>query len=225
MKKCNVDIISKLRKESQLNSKENRYKVVQYFRTNGSETESFNLETSNVSDICTVFDIELEDKKNKDVTIEAQKEDRYVYDLYYTQSDDLGDAELNDMISVYPLSENLVYGSYRDNGLNESDDTNDSEDSNAENYYTNDYPDEESGAESVTDEYMIKAVKRMNTGEGSDLSSDEDDEKYTYDEDNIDEEDVMRYGKQYAKFKARCNKVLETESEEHAFYDSDDYYD
>lgn len=118
-----------------------------------------------------------------------------------------------------------MFGTYRDNGRNDSDGSYDSDDSNAENYYKNEYPDEESDIESVTDEDMIKAVTRMNTNE-SDLSSDEGEEQYPYDEDNVDAEDVLRYGKLYAKFKATWKERLEEDSNNHLHYeDSDDYYD
>lgn len=98
-KKCNIDIASKLRKEAQLTSKENRYKVVQYFRANKTQSENTSNETNKLDDSCTVFDIELEEKKNE-VSEENSERDRYVYDLYYTQSDDLGDAELNEFIRL-----------------------------------------------------------------------------------------------------------------------------
>lgn len=132
--------------------------------------------------------------------------------------------------SVYPLSSELVYGSYRDNGINDTD-SYDSEDSNAESNWRNDYPDEESDLESITEDDMVKAVNRMNIDNESDLSSDEDEEKYVYDDDHedddIDEEDARKYGRSYARFKAKSQKLVETKNHDHNFYigDEDDYYD
>lgn len=120
-----------------------------------------------------------------------------------------------------------MYGPYR-NGLNDADDSYDSEDSNAENYWTNDYPDEEeSDRDSVTEADMIRAMKSMNTNEESGLSSDEDVDKYLYDEDGVNEEDVKRYGLAYARFKANWKKPKETDNKEHQLYygDEDNYYD
>lgn len=136
------------------------------------------------------------------------------------------------VFSVYPLSDELVYGSYRDNGFNDTD-SYDSEDSNAENNWRNDYPDEESDLESVTEEDMMKAVKRMNVDGESDLSSDEAEEKYVYDEDDEEEEqsvsaeDVKKYGSVYAKFKAKSQRQMEPKKRSQDFYfgDEEDYYD
>lgn len=129
--------------------------------------------------------------------------------------------------SVYPLNGELVYGSYR------QDDTEsyDSEDSNAENNWRNDYPEEESDMESVTEDDMVAAVNRLAINEESDLSSDEGEEKYIYDEDDqqddVSEEDVRKYGRLYAKFRAKAQRLMEPKSKDHNFYfgDEQDYYD
>lgn len=137
------------------------------------------------------------------------------------------------LCSVYPLSDQLVYGSHRDNGLSDSYD---SEDSNAENNWRNDYPDE-SDMESINDEDMIQAVKRMNVDEESDLSSDDGEEEYAYNtnyddtslDDTVDENDVKQYGKMYARFKARAKKLAEPDDIDHGLYygdigDDEEYY-
>lgn len=127
--------------------------------------------------------------------------------------------------SVYPLSDQLVYGSLRDNGLSDSYD---SEDSNAENNWRNDYPDE-SDPESINEEDMIQAVKRMNVDDESDLSSDEEEEGYVYSvnddeaglDDEVDDTDVRKYGKMYARFKARAKKLAEPDHIDHGLYYGD----
>lgn len=136
--------------------------------------------------------------------------------------------------SVYPLSDNLVYGSHRDNGINHSD-SYDSEDSNAENDWRNDYPDE-SDMESVTEDDMIRAVQRVTLDGESDLSSDKDDEDLLYNnedsddaclEDLVDEEDVRKYGRVYARFRARAKRLEEPKIHNPDLYygDIDNEYD
>ncbi|KAB0804294.1 hypothetical protein PPYR_01264 [Photinus pyralis] len=156
-----VDIIDKLRMEKEVTSKNSRYKVVNSHRfPNTNDTES------NVN--CTIVDVESEELKN------AEHSNNFVYDLYYTNSDDFGEPDLNELISVYPLSEGLVYGSYRDNGYNYPD-SDYSEDSNAENHWRNDYPDEsdcESHDESITENDMMRNMVKVDLGDDEDLSSD-----------------------------------------------------
>lgn len=126
--------------------------------------------------------------------------------------------------SVYPLSDDLIFGSARDNGCKDSD-SEESDDSNDENNWRNDYP-EESDHESITEEDMVEAVKRFTIDD--DLSSDDGVENFTYGgdneaagfEDNIDLSDVQRYGKMYARFKARNGNTEETDH--HNFYCTDD---
>lgn len=91
-KKYSVDVISKLRQEAQLASKQNRYKVINCYRTITGKT-------TDLDDSYTVVDVELEEKENK-TTEPKTEEDNYVYDLYYTQSDDLGDAELSELVRL-----------------------------------------------------------------------------------------------------------------------------
>lgn len=116
--------------------------------------------------------------------------------------------------SVYPLSDDLIFGTIRDVSGCKNDSDDDSEDSNAENHWMNDYPDE-SDMESVTEDDMVKAMKDVDL---SDLSSDEGEEGFVYSvdseaagfEEDIDDSDVQRYGERYAMFKARHNKRTES---------------
>lgn len=134
--------------------------------------------------------------------------------------------------SVYPLSEELIFGSARDNGCIES--TSDSEDSNAENYWRNDYPDE-SDMESITEEDMLEAVSKLDINGENELSSDDGEEGFVYSvdseaagfEEDVDPTDVRRYGEMYARFKARTNSVVTTPLDNNLYYgdiDEEEYY-
>lgn len=151
-------IRDRVREECIQNSKENRYKVVNLCRSN-----------SHNDDGVTIVDVEA-DKMVEDVESKPQ----YVYDLYYTISDDLGEIYDHDLVGVYPLSNELVYGSHRDNGAADSDDD-ESEDSNAENNWRNEYPDEDEYRDdnSITEDDMISAMQHVHLDK-DDLSSDDE---------------------------------------------------
>lgn len=125
-----------------------------------------------------------------------------------------------------------MYGSRADNGFNDAE-SYDSEDSNAENNWRNDYPDE-SDMDSVTEDDMVRAVRRCTLNDESDLSDDSDDERLVYGdsdeaclEDVLDENDVRQYGKRYARFKAKAKKLQEPQCLDRNIYfgDIDDEYD
>lgn len=112
----------------------------------------------------------------------------------------------------------------------------DSEDSNAENNWRNDYPDEDDMI-SVNEDDMVEAMKNVDL-EDDLLSSDEGEEAFVYGIDSegaafdeeIDETDVHRYGKMYAKFKAKNKNDNEKCTTYNDLYygdidDEDDYYD
>ncbi|XP_035914851.1 probable RNA polymerase II nuclear localization protein SLC7A6OS [Anopheles stephensi] len=159
----------------------------------------------------------------------------YVYDLY------VADASQNvthipyyidnlDDLSVM-VCDDPLYASHR--GLDSDDSSEvDSEDSNAEDNWRNDYPDEDEG-ESIGDEDMVRAVEDLDLDGERELSSDDDpvlyddgaveedgedgfvyprhdDVLYTDEEEDSDSEaegvnrdDVRRYGTAYARYKAR----------------------
>lgn len=204
-------IRDRVREECIQNSKENRYKVVNLCRSN-----------SHNDDGVTIVDVEA-DKMVEDVETKPQ----YVYDLYYTISDDLGEIYDHDLVGVYPLSNELVYGSHRDNGAADSDDD-ESEDSNAENNWRNEYPDEDEYRDdnSITEDDMISAMQHVHLDK-DDLSSDDENAGFIYSidseaagfEEDIDESDVNRYGERYALFKARYKK-----SERDSSVDDEDFY-
>ncbi|KAF2880760.1 hypothetical protein ILUMI_25411 [Ignelater luminosus] len=216
-KKRTPDIIKKLRLENQESSKSNRYKVVNSFRSN----ESSLMEENAASDLnCTIVDIETSDTKVDTNVVDKESnssKQKFVYDLYYTNSDDLGDADLNELISVYPLSDGVIYGTQYDDKCNDESD-NDSEDSNAENNWRNDYPDEsdvespieQDDNDSVTEADMLRAMNRV--GLDDDLSSDDYEEAFGYER----EEDS---GRNYSRFKEKMQKQM---SEDFCYYDDYD---
>ncbi|CAH1098518.1 unnamed protein product [Psylliodes chrysocephalus] len=222
-KRHTVNLTDKLRLEHQEASKNSRYKIVNFFR-------SPSLDTSNKDKEVTILDVETDINQNDANTANKNSEadSRYVYDLYYTNSD-FGEAQLEDYVSIYPLNDPLITGSTRDNGINDSD-SEDSEDSNAECNWRNDYPDEDD-MESINEDDMVKAMKNV---ELEDLSSDSEEEKFVYSvdsdgeyQDALDDNDVSKFGKKYAAFKAK-HKGVETTSFKNDLYfgdiDEDEYY-
>lgn len=197
------NVFEKLKQQTQDNSKNSRYKVVNCYRSgkpNPKNSEDVD------SEAYTVFDIEYEEDI-KEPSFSSVNKPQYVYDLYYTTSDDLDDTDYND-VSIYPLSDNLVYGSYRDNGI-DYDETEQSDDSNDENNWRNDYPDESDSDSDLNEEDLVRAVRRFKLE--YELSSDDEDEAYVYDDDSdgtgyeamISKKEEKKYGKLYARFKAK----------------------
>lgn len=156
----------------------------------------------------------------------------YVYDLYLADEADqyVENANLADnYLSVRPF-ENLVYEDYNDDYYDEYD----SEDSNQENYFKNDYPDTEE-EDDMTVENMRQA---MEDADLDDLSSDDEENcrngfVYSIDsdaigfEDDIDYCDVNRYGETYARYRGRSKRRPEAiyndnESDYSDYRNSDD---
>ncbi|KAI4465016.1 rna polymerase ii nuclear localization protein slc7a6os-related [Holotrichia oblita] len=188
-KSHNTNIYSKIKLENQQGLKSSRYKIVNLHRPlDTDEDTAAKLSEANI----TVVDIEATDEN----TIKEEKS--YVYDLYYSDSACLPEIDIKELISVYPLSNDLVYP----NECEQNIDTDDS-DSNDENNWRNDYPDE-TDVESITEEDMMNAMHRMDLNEEHELSSDDEDEKFVY---SVNEDDVTRFGKMYAKFKAKATEV------------------
>lgn len=138
------------------------------------------------------------------------QDDNYVYDLYYVQSEN--DMFLDDEVSVHAFEQELVHDSYRDYREAEYD----SEDSNSESNWRNDYPDSSYSEGSINEDDIRDAVMNMRLEEESDLSE-EDDFVYA-----VDEAVVENFGYKYAKYKARMMKELEEDDDDD---DDDDDYD
>lgn len=105
------------------------------------------------------------------------------------------------------------------------------EDSNDENNWRNDYPDDEDQMdnESIGERDMRRAMNDFAIG--NDLSSDEEDQNgfvYSVDseaisfEDDLDYCDVNRYGEAYARYKKRVMRDLEEGSDDSKSEDDDD---
>ncbi|XP_058798270.1 probable RNA polymerase II nuclear localization protein SLC7A6OS isoform X1 [Phymastichus coffea] len=191
-----VDITKKVREKTKQESNENRYKIISNIRS---------LDTSMIDDLDqdVINVIDIEDTK----AVQNDKSDTgYVYDLYYTQTKDA--IRINDLVSVLPAEENLVFEDYyRDN---EEEYREESEDSNSESNWKNEYPDSEYSEESVEENDMRNAMKKLNVD--NELSSDDDDDNdFVY---GLDKADVERYGYKYAKYKAQLKKE---EKEEYDF--------
>lgn len=129
----------------------------------------------------------------------------------------------NLFFSIYPLKDPLFFSSTED----QPDSDLDSEDSNAENNWRNDYPDEDDML-SVNEDDMVEAMKNVDL-EDDLLSSDEGEEGFVYSidseavgfEEDIDDTDVHRYGERYARFKARHKKGLNKSSDVRDLYYGD----
>lgn len=197
-----VDILNKARETTKQASAENRYKVVNLFRS---------LDNSNHEDVeekCTTV-IDIEDSRTIAKEDSPEKDDNYVYDLYYAQTGD--DMYLDDEVSVHPYEQELVYDNYRDESYQVECE---SEDSNSESNWRNDYPDSDHSERSINEDDMREAIMNLKINEESDLSDDDD---FVY---AIDEADVKAYGYSYAKYKARIKEEL-GDSEENNYSSSE----
>lgn len=93
-KKHITDITSKIRRQHQDASKSSRLKIINSYRSDMNT----NVDQSNVENY-TIVDIEAEENDDHYKTEQphSSKTD-FVYDLYYTNSDDFGEADLNEFV-------------------------------------------------------------------------------------------------------------------------------
>ncbi|XP_043252571.1 probable RNA polymerase II nuclear localization protein SLC7A6OS [Colletes gigas] len=194
-----VDILKKAREKTKQASANNRYKVINCIRSldNSGPKE---LEDK----VMTVIDVE--DCISCAIPEEqfAGNSEDYVYDLYYGQTEN--ELHVDNMVSVHPFDQELVFDTYRNN--THSDVECESEDSNSESNWRNDYPDSDNSEKSIDDDDMRQAVMNMGIEEDSDLSS-EDDFVYA-----VSEKDVEAYGYKYAKYKAKVKEVLDEDTDD-----------
>ncbi|XP_053999233.1 probable RNA polymerase II nuclear localization protein SLC7A6OS [Hylaeus anthracinus] len=208
-KQHSVDIINKARERAKQASAENRYKVINCFRSLDSTNHEV-LEDK----IMTVIDVE--DSVSCAVPKEhsTQNDEGYVYDLYFGQTEN--ELHPDNMLFVHPLDQELVFDTYRNN---HSDIECESEDSNSESNWRNDYPDSDHSERSIDDEDMKEAVRNLRLEDGSDLSS-EDDFVYA-----VNEKDVESYGYKYAKYKARVKNELDEDDSDDSEYSGEYVYE
>ncbi|XP_043462828.1 protein PFC0760c-like [Leptopilina heterotoma] len=200
-----VNLTDKVRKERKESSMENRFKVINRFRSlNNSKTKDTLIEE------ITVIDVENTDScKEK---LKNSDKGNYVYDLYYT----VEEVDENSIDYIEKFHDQLVFDSYRENGVYISDD--DSEDSNDESHWKNDYPDSDHSEYSIGEDDMKYAVRRLKIeDEESDLSSDDEDFAY-----GLDKHDEDYFGTKYARFKARMKRGLDDDDNDDDDDDDDD---
>ena len=116
--------------------------------------------------------------------------------MYYTQTKEA--LLLDNLVSVLPIEDDLVFeDQFKDDEDHYQDE---SEDSNSESNWKNDYPDSDHSENSVDEHDIRNAMKNLNVED--ELSTDDSDD-LVY---GLDEKDVERYGYKYAKYKARIQK-------------------
>jgi len=165
------------------------------------------------------------------VTKPEVEEGSYVYDFYYSEGSgegreggDFDDSLLDGLFSIQPFNsgEDLMYSEYRDkDGTQFGED----EDSNDEDNYKNDYPDESDDSEDGSyrgycddDGEMGFRIKGLGLDDDSDnLSSDAEDELVFTRSFN---EDAYRHGASYARFKQNIMKEFGEEDEDEAEEDA-----
>lgn len=174
--------ITKLRQQLKDEAKEQRFKVINCFRSIGEDdTANQSSKTGNI----TVVDVIKEDAQTTENMItnevtpsiesSSNSSNKFVYDLYLVDSGEQPtEIDINDYISIRPFDD-LVYQGM-DETLKDSDDNN-SEDSNDEANWRNEYPDTDDDF-SIGEEDMRKAVEELNVGSDADNSSSDDDDAY-----------------------------------------------
>lgn len=152
-----------------------------------------------------------------------------MYDLYYLTGEAV-DEEYIDFIEKF--NERLMSDAYRESGVYDSD--NDSEDSNAESHWKNDYPDSDYSDNSVLEDDMKHAVDRLKIdGEESDLSTDDDD--FAYGLEKPDKEFTKFFNKFVSRMRNHCDEgddddedgdyVLNSSKSDSSETNDLDYYD
>ncbi|CAD6222358.1 GSCOCG00000931001-RA-CDS [Cotesia congregata] len=220
-KQHSVDVLNKTRTQKQEDSRENRYKFVNCFR----EIESSDTDGKDNDLSMTLIDVE----DSVSCTKKAEGTDlpdctEFVFDVYCIMENSI--KLLDDSFTIEPYNDEMVFDEkYRENGEFSEDD---SEDSNCESNWKNDYPDSDDyhSEGSIGVEDMEQAVSRMWLHDGqSDLSDDEYD-NYIYHLDNskytVDDSDIEHYGLAYAQFKAKLKNKKNDDDDDDEESDDDD---
>ncbi|XP_030381149.1 probable RNA polymerase II nuclear localization protein SLC7A6OS [Scaptodrosophila lebanonensis] len=248
----------KLRQQTQQAAREQRFRVVNCLRTtlddqnanetDGSGEQKANSATtvasaSNTNSQITIVDIESQETPTTDAQnsqLPADSDIGYVYDLYVPENEQQAavvDMMDDNYLSIFRAGEVIFEDSY-----NDDDEEFDSEDSNQENYYTNDYPDDDEFEQADSNfgdlcEQMHKFVLDEDEEDKQDddefLASSEDEDYNTFQDpyvhtidtdaagfvDDIDFCNVDNQGSAYERYKRRL--LREAEGLEHCS-DSDD---
>ncbi|XP_076634131.1 female sterile (2) ltoPP43 [Colletes latitarsis] len=228
-----VDILKKAREKTKQASANNRYKVINCIRSlDNSNPKELEDKVMTVIDVEDCISCAIPEEKF------AENNEDYVYDLYYGQTEN--ELYIDNMVSVQPFDQELVFDTYRNN--THSDIECESEDSNSESNWKNDYPDSDNSDLSSKDDSVyscckMQAVMKLGIEEDYDLSS-EDDSVYScckmqavmnlgieedYDlssEDDfvyaVNEKDVEAHGYKYAKYKAKVKEILGEDADDHS---------
>jgi hypothetical protein len=128
----------------------------------------------------------------------------YVYDLYLTNDPCIEEYMNGQFVSVEEGDEELDFGEYRDGA--ESDHENyvdDDEDSNAEDNWRNDYPDDMEEAFRFDEDYGYAGIEKIHDLDIHGDSSDDDNPIYGIDDDGGNH--AITFDQKYQKFKLRFN--------------------
>lgn len=151
---------SKLRKANAERAREDKLKVLNHIRK---------LDDSSTEESVPVIDL-------KDDLETDENGNKYVYDLYYSSTSvDFSNPET---IKDYCLREIDEEFHEEDESVESVND--DDEDSNEENYWKNDYPDECSGSDEDPEDFLSRKFRSTRLSEHS-LSSDDDYDEYKVD--------------------------------------------
>lgn len=169
-----INVTTKNREQLKANTQNSRYKVINCFRSASDGSDA-------TADHLTIVDVVKDDAKetiDEQSTIESDTdasnsvtamETDYVYDLYMVEGEPNTQIDYDNLISIRPFDD-LVYQA-NDEAYADSDN---SEDSNDEDNWRNEYPDTDDDF-SVGEEDMRRAVEELNFGSDDNLSSDESD--------------------------------------------------
>lgn len=131
-------------------------------------------------------------------------------------------TEYSDGFTVEPFHIPSFYSGYREScDCSDCEHREESEDSNSESNWKNDYPDSDVGSDnSVTHDCLSSAVGNMWLDDAQELSTDDEDDNLIY---TVDESDVENFGYSYAKFKASLkNQEEDYEDEDEDEEDEDE---
>lgn len=203
-------VINKLREQFKDDAQNQRFKVINCFRSIDDTVDE--VAKGSAQQNITIVDVIKEDQpqiqpniNQMDATTAAIDpcDSKFVYDLYLVQS---GEQPTEIDINNYTIRpfDDLIYQA-NDDTLNDSD--MDSEDSNDEAHWRNEYPDTDDGL-SIGEDDMRQAVEDLNFGSDADnLSSSDDDDARDYVDDPVvhfmdeseDEENEYDYFKKHGQ--------------------------
>lgn len=205
--------LNKRIKENQEKRTQNRLMIVNLSRA--QICNSNDDETSELTILDVVKSKEVDQTASSNSEIVAQvggtsSQEAFVYDIYIQndKKDSSEDFDINDL-SIMEYNDYLYSCSRLNNYDSDENFDHDDSDSNDENHWKNDYPDEEnfSDGESIDERVMRKAIENLDVED--DLSSDEDLVCSAEIKDNAD-----RYGTAYAMYKKKVLKEFKEDSDE-----------